>query len=204
MDVGAGTGLMLSLLEECPQTKVAVEPNYMAARLARQRGLMVMEKWAEDLDTPRKPLAAIIMNQTLDHLPRPDLFLPQVLHWLCPGGLLLLGGLINPGCLTARLHGPTFRLFHPYHQVYPTPKAVNRVLAPFGFELVATWKPYFQTPHGSLSKFAQAIGDLALKALKLSSNQPSKAFPGNTVTYLYRKRVLYQSLKVESPVHSSI
>ncbi|MDR1051683.1 MAG: class I SAM-dependent methyltransferase [Deltaproteobacteria bacterium] len=201
MDVGAGTGLMLSLMDGCPHAKVAVEPNFMAARMAADRGLPVVEKWAEDLAPPGRPLAALIMNQSLDHLSRPDIFLGRAVHWLAPGGLLLLGGLINPGCLTARLHGPTFRLFHPYHQVYPTPGAVDKVLAPFGLELVASWRPYFRTPHGSPGKFVKAVGRLALKLLRPGSDRPSRAFPGNTVTYLYRRRVLYQSLAVKEPAH---
>jgi SAM-dependent methyltransferase len=203
MDVGAGTGLMLSLIEDS-RTKLAVEPNIMAARAAAARGHEVIQDWAESLSPPKKPLACLIMNQTLDHLPRPDQFLSQAIHWLAPGGMLLLGGLINPGCLTAKVYGPAFRLFHPFHQVYPTPSAVDKVLTPFGFELVAVWRPYFQTPHGSVGKFLKTCGFMALRCLKLGQDGPSKAFPGNTVTYLYRKRVLYHCLKVDAPATSSL
>ncbi|MDR0356329.1 MAG: methyltransferase domain-containing protein [Deltaproteobacteria bacterium] len=204
MDVGAGVGLLLSLLGDCGRTKVAVEPNGFAADKAADRGLVVLRSWAEDLAAPKSPLAALIMNQTLDHLPRPDIFLTQARNWLAPGGLLLLGGLINPSCLMARIHGPSFRLFHPFHQVYPTPKAVDKVLAPYGFELVALWRPYFRTPYGSASKFAEALGQTFLKLVHLAPDQPSRAFPGNTVTYLYRKKILYRTIKVKEPAHSSI
>jgi SAM-dependent methyltransferase len=203
MDVGAGTGLMLSLIDDS-RTKMAVEPNLLAAKAAAARGLTVIQDWAESLTPPLKPLACLIMIQTLDHLPRPDLFLSRAIHWLAPGGLLLLGGLINPGCLTARIYGSSFRLFHPFHQVYPTPAAVDRVLQPFGFELVSIWKPYFQTSHGSIGKFFKTSGLMALKCLRLAPDYPSKAFPGNTVTYLYRKKILFHSLKVEATATSSL
>jgi SAM-dependent methyltransferase len=203
MDVGAGTGLMLSLIDD-GRTRLAVEPNAMASRAAAERGLTVIQEWAEALGPPERPLAALIMNQSLDHLPRPDLFLAQAVHWLAPGGLLLLGGLINPACLSARVHGPSFRLFHPFHQVYPTPAAVRRVLAPFGLELVAVWRPYFQTPHGSAGKFLRACGLMALRCLGLAHGGTSGAFPGNTVSYLFRRKVLFHSLKIEAPATSSL
>jgi SAM-dependent methyltransferase len=198
MDIGAGDGLMLSLIND-PRDKVAIEPNALAAKAATARGLSVVQDWAETLPPPPRPLACLIMIQALDHLPRPDTFLSQAIHWLAPGGLLLLGGLINPACLMARIYGPSFRLFHPFHQVYPTPAAVDSALAPFGFELVAIWRPYFQTVHGSVSKFIKTCGLMALKCLKIAPDGPSKAFPGNTVTYLYRKRVLFHKLKEEAP-----
>jgi SAM-dependent methyltransferase len=202
LDVGAGTGLMLSLFDT-HHPRLAIEPNPLAAQAAADRGLTVLRQWAEDLQAPSVPLAALFLNQTLDHLPRPDLFLFQALSWLAPGGLVLLGGLINPRCLTARVFGPNFRLFHPHHQVYPTPASVLKVLEPLGFELVTNWRPYFQTPYGSFLKMCSASVSMAHKLIKRSSAGPSPAFPGNTVTYLFRKTVLYQTLKVNQPSPSS-
>jgi SAM-dependent methyltransferase len=203
LDVGAGTGLMLSLIN-APNRKIAVEPNEMAAQRAADRGLAVLREWAEDLPAPDKPLAALIMNQTLDHLPRPDIFLFKAMTWLSPGGLLLLGGLINPSSLAARIYGLDFRLLHPFHQVYPTPFAVKMVLASMGFELLSTWRPYFGTPYGSIPQFLQASAAMALKLLRVRSGGPSPAYPGNTVTYLARKIVLYKPLKVPEAAQGSI
>jgi SAM-dependent methyltransferase len=203
MDIGAGTGLMLSLLA-VPNPKIAVEPNILAAKLAGERGLKVINQWAEDLVAPKKPLAAIILNQTIDHLSRPDLFLFKALNWLAPGGLLLLGNLINPKCLAARIYGPNFRLFHPFHQVYPTPKAVNRVLTPFGFEIIEIWRPYFKTPYGSIPKFLASASAMALRFLRLTPSGPSPAFIGNTVTYLARKTLLYRTISVKNQIPSSL
>jgi SAM-dependent methyltransferase len=202
MDVGAGTGLMLSLMAGLGRRVIAVEPNALAARLARERGLTVVETWAEDLSQPEKPLAALIMNQTLDHLTRPDLFLSRAVHWLAPGGLLLLGGLINPRSIAARVYGPSFRLFHPFHQVYPCPSAVAHVLETYGFELASAWNPSFETHHGSAGKFVRATASLALKFLRLRPDQLSQAYPGNTVTYLDRRRRLFRSLRVEAAAHN--
>jgi hypothetical protein len=186
---------MLSLID-APHRKIAVEPNPLAAQKASERGLDVIREWAEDLPSPEKPLAALILNQTLDHLPRPDIFLFKALTWLAPGGLLLLGNLINPRSLAAIAYGPDHRLYHPFHQVYPTPAAVESVLGPLGFELVSAWRPYFGTPYGSWPDFFRSSASLALKMLKLGRSGPSPPYPGSTVTYLARKTVLYDRLKV--------
>jgi hypothetical protein len=192
---------MLSLLD-VPNPKLAVEPNPMAARLAAGRGLEVIGEWAEDLGPPKSPLAAVILNQAIDHLPRPALFLLKAASWLAPGGLLLLGNLINPRSLAAMIYGPDHRLFHPFHQVYPTPAAVRHVLEPLGFELVSAWRPYLSTPYGSWPMLAKSTATLALKLLKLRSGGPSPAYPGNTVTCLARKNLLFRSIK--APEHASL
>ncbi|MDR1656673.1 MAG: class I SAM-dependent methyltransferase [Deltaproteobacteria bacterium] len=202
-DVGAGTGLLLSLLD-VSNPLVAVEPNPLAARLAEERGLIVINQWAEELAPPKRPLAALILNQTIDHLSRPDIFLLRALNWLAPGGLLLLGNLINPSCLAARIYGPEFRLFHPFHQVYPTPAAVRRVLQPLGFDILDKWRPYFGTPYGSCSKFLAASSTLALKLLRIQPPGPSPAFIGNTVTYLARKTLLTKTVPIKRRTPSSL
>jgi hypothetical protein len=144
------------------------------------------------------------MNQSLDHLTRPDLFLGRALHWLAPGGLALLSGLTNPNSLCARLYGPSHRLFHPFHQVYPPPSAVSRLLDPWGLELTAVWRPYLSTPHGSVGKFLTASAAMTLKLLRLGSGGPSPAFPGNSVTYLLRRKIVQRPLIVTEPSADSI
>jgi SAM-dependent methyltransferase len=199
LDVGAGTGLMLSLLDGVPNPRLAVEPNPAAAAEAARRGLQVSGQWAEELRPPFGALAALIMNQSLDHLVRPDLFLGRALHWLAPGGLVLLSGLINPRSLAARVYGPSHRLFHPFHQVYPPPTAVRRLLAPWGLELTAVWKPYFGTPYGSWRQLLSASAAMTVRLLRPGAAGPSPAFPGSCAAYLARKTLLTRSLTFPDP-----
>jgi SAM-dependent methyltransferase len=196
LDLGAGTGLMLSLFPK-RYRRLAVEPNSIAAQKARERGLEVVEDFAENLSFLKEPLALIICNQSLDHFMRPDIILGRLLNLLAPGGLVLLTGLINPESLAAKITGPMFRLWHPYHQVYPPRQAVLDKLTAYGLTTISVWKPYFNTPYGSLTGLCKGAFILAKAFIRRgSTNVPSPAWPGNTLSYLARKELLVKPIKV--------
>jgi SAM-dependent methyltransferase len=195
LDIGAGTGLMLSLLPD-KYKRVAVEPNLVLAQRARDKGLTVISDWAENIRQPDGPLVMLIFNQSLDHLVRPDVVLGKTLNWLEPGGLVLMTGLINPQSLAARITGPFFRLWHPYHQICPPREAVANKLQSFGFELLGIYRPYFETPFGSLPSLMKGALVLA-KAwlLKSKVGVQSPPWPGNVLSFIARKRLLFNKLK---------
>jgi hypothetical protein len=204
IDLGAGTGLMLSLFPD-RYRRIAVEPNPEAASKARERGLEVSSAWAEDLEKPPADIALAIFNQSLDHFVRPDIVLGRMLNWIPPGGMVLLSGLVNPKSVAARITGPMFRLWHPFHQVYPPRDAVVSRLASFGFETVAVWRPYFRTPYGSLPALIGGAFTLT-KAFLLRNRRgtPSPPWPGNTVSYLARKALLFRTLAVPDAAGRSV
>jgi SAM-dependent methyltransferase len=196
LDIGAGTGLMLSLFPKKYLT-LAIEPNQPAAQIARSRGLTVVVDFVENLSPPETPPILIIFNQSLDHLINPNLILERSLNWLAPGGFILLTGLINPESLAARLTGPGFRLWHPFHQIYPTREAVLDKLGTLGFKTLAVWRPYFQTQYGSFPSLLKGAYILT-KALCLRSRKIvlSPPWPGNVLSFLAQKiTVPVKSLK---------
>jgi SAM-dependent methyltransferase len=196
LDIGCGTGLMLSLLPDRLK-KIACEPNPAAAALARKRGIEVREVFAEDLDFPRDDLVLVIFNQSLDHLIQPAPILEKAALRLAPGGLILASGLINPRSPAAILSGPNHRLWHPFHRVCPPFRAVVERFASLGLELVLHRRPFFRKKtEASVPYVAKALLTLAKNRIS-GAGAPSPPFPGNTITYLARKSLVPVPAKTE-------
>ena len=193
LDLGAGVGLMLSLFPANYEL-LAVEPHPEAAGIIRQKQINCLCDWAENLRFKPESFGLIILNQSLDHLLEPGLLLERLSHWLCPGGLILISGLINPESVMARIYGRYFRLWHPMHRFYLPPSTILAHLQALGFSSQKCWQPYFGTPYGSVWKMLRALPQIAAAVLGYG-RQPSPAWPGNTYSILMQKTLVPLTVK---------
>jgi SAM-dependent methyltransferase len=146
LDVGCGLGLFLELLGPKFE-RLGLDINPLAARFVRERlDCEVQEGDAMEADFPIGGFDLISVMQTLDHFESPGVFLRRTAHWLRQGGLLFLSSLININSPGARLFKEDFRLLHPFHLAYFSPRTVRQVLSRLGFRVIRIEYPYFKTP----------------------------------------------------------
>ncbi len=146
LDVGCGLGLFLELLGPKFE-RHGLDINPLASRFVRDHlACQVHEGDAMEADFPIGGLDLISVMQTLDHFDNPGVFLRRAAHWLRRGGLLFLSSLININSLGARLFKEDFRLLHPFHLAYFSPRTIKQVLHRLGFRVIRIEYPYFKTP----------------------------------------------------------
>jgi 2-polyprenyl-3-methyl-5-hydroxy-6-metoxy-1,4-benzoquinol methylase len=93
---------------------------------------------ADDLG---RQVDVIAMWDTIEHLPRPDLFVGKAARDLKPGGLLAIttGDI---GALNARLRGKSWRMIHPpTHLQYFSASTLSHLLTEQGFDVVHVSHP---------------------------------------------------------------
>lgn len=105
-DVGCGPGLMLSELAGMGHDVLGVDPNPVALKAGRQRGLTMFEGHGEAFPdgVPPASLDALTMIQSLEHTRDPCTALSNGAARLKPGGLLI-AEVPNHGCVSFRQRG---------------------------------------------------------------------------------------------------
>lgn len=91
LEVGCGTGELLSAFQRSGWEACGIEPNLGAARLARERGLTVDNASLETIDLPMSRFNAIILHHALEHLSEVDRAVSKLAAALRPGGRLYVG-----------------------------------------------------------------------------------------------------------------
>lgn len=136
LEIGSGTGWMLSALRKRGWRALGSERSLDAAAAARLVARAPM--FVGDLDALRVApvLDLVLMFHVLEHLPDPVGMLRAAALRLRPGGVLVLG-LPNIGSWQARAAGVRWmHLDVPRHLCHFSPGSIERALASAGFSLV--------------------------------------------------------------------
>jgi SAM-dependent methyltransferase len=141
LEIGCAYGFFLELAREHGVDARGVDITAEGVRYARET-LGVTALHGDYLEEQtRDPLDLIVMWDTIEHLPRPDLYVAKAASELQPGGLVAIttGDI---GSLNARLRGRRWRMVHPpTHLHYFSVPTLSRLLARHGLEVVHASHP---------------------------------------------------------------
>jgi SAM-dependent methyltransferase len=140
LEIGCAYGFFLELAAEQGLRARGIDIAADGVRYAREN-LGVRAEHGDYLRLKLDPVDLIAMWDTVEHLPRPDLFIEKAAADLRPGGLLAIttGDI---GSLNARLRGRRWRMIHPpTHLHYFSVPTLTRLLGRHGLDVVHTSHP---------------------------------------------------------------
>jgi 2-polyprenyl-3-methyl-5-hydroxy-6-metoxy-1,4-benzoquinol methylase len=144
LDVGAATGILLSLARKKGWDIEGIEPSAWAVRMAKDKyDLTLVEGNLETANLKSHAYTAITLVDFIEHIPHPREALVKVHKALKPGGTICL---VTPDIrsLAARMVGKKWWHFRPGHLAYFTKKSLSTLLEQTGFRAIH-WKKYAWT-----------------------------------------------------------
>jgi SAM-dependent methyltransferase len=140
LDVGCGNGEFLARMRDLGWDTIGVEPDEMAAQIARKRhGLTIHTGTLETLPAGNGSFDAITLSHVIEHLPDPLTSLKRSFQFLRPGGRLVV---VTPNArsLGSRLFWQNWAGWDPPRHLYIfTPRSLESALRAAGFQIERQW-----------------------------------------------------------------
>lgn len=175
LDVGCGPGLLEKVLDPSRWQVTGIEiSDYIAGFGKEQLGTNVINESFELADLPVQHYDVIVMKYVLDHMEEPFEALLKARELIKPNGVFVIADLINIESFGARFFKDGFRLFHPMHFTYFSPKTISYHLKRAGFCAIAIDYPYFKTPYfnfSNISVLLRRIGRRSINKYVLRNNR---------------------------------
>lgn len=144
IDVGGGYGLFAEEMGKIySNTITVIEPGPHLAQVCRDKNLMVIEKFLEqvgDLDLPAGP-RAFVSFELFEHLHAPEKFLTCINHLMQVGDLFLFSTLSGTGADIQALWDDSNSISPPHHLNFLNPYSVEILLRRVGFEPLEVTTP---------------------------------------------------------------
>lgn len=135
LDVGCGNGKFLWLMHELGWEVEGIEPDPLAAKIAKSMNLKVMQGVIEDANLEPSSYDAITMHHVLEHLPASKAVLSQLAVSLKTGGTLVSIS-PNPSGTMSRWFKNSWRgLEPPRHLVLPSVEGYKLMMESLGFQV---------------------------------------------------------------------
>ncbi len=146
-DIGTGAGIMLKAAQDRGWfvTGYDVDPR-TTETISKKLGVEILSGDFTKIPAAADSCQAIVMHHVLEHLKSPGPYLEKICSMLCSGGILFIV-IPNIGSLSSRFKFVLEKLGirrkkvgsyydTPHHLWYYTPQTLERLLKPYGFEIL--------------------------------------------------------------------
>jgi len=136
LDVGCGNGGFLAVAQHLGWNVFGLEPDPVAAALAKHCNCPVINESIEGFDPGERAYDAITMNHVLEHIAEPSPVLNKLVNALADDGVLVTVT-PNPSSAVARVFGASwYGLDPPRHLHIPTVGGLSALFKRLGLETV--------------------------------------------------------------------
>jgi 2-polyprenyl-3-methyl-5-hydroxy-6-metoxy-1,4-benzoquinol methylase len=134
LDIGCGSGFLLSRLQEKGWNAIGIEPGEWGQIAARRRGINVIQGFL-DKKTFNRKFDVISAVDVLEHIPDPIHFMDLANYYLNKGGRMVIT-IPFADSFNAKVFKRYWSMIEPpSHSQYFTTRSLNRLLIMTGFEI---------------------------------------------------------------------
>jgi len=137
IDVGGGYGIFAEEIRDlCESNPIIIEPGPHLAKICREKGFSVVEKFLEDViesDLPTTP-KVFVSFELFEHLHDPAFFLESLQSLMSSGDLFIFTTLSGIGADIQVLWEDSKAIMPPHHLNFFNPKSVKHLIEKTGFE----------------------------------------------------------------------
>lgn len=144
VDVGGGYGIFAEEMFSLFGRKTTIiEPGLHLAKSCRDRGLRVVEKFLEEVQTSDLPKGrkVFVSFELFEHLHSPELFLKQLYKLMTPGDLFIFTTLSGTGVDIQGLWEDSESVSPPHHLNFFNPHSIKILTEKIGFKLLQVSTP---------------------------------------------------------------
>lgn len=144
IDIGGGFGLFAEeYMFLSGQAPIVIEPGPDLASVCREKHLVVIQKFLEDViseDLPAGP-KAFVSFELFEHLHDPGTFLGQLNQLMISGDLFIFTTLSSSGVDIQALWEDSKSVTPPHHLNFLNPRSIRILLARYGFDCLSVTTP---------------------------------------------------------------
>lgn len=196
LEIGCGTGTLLTEATALGWRCVGLEPGATAAAVARGRdsGAVIEGYFPQDLPSETARYDAIAILDVLEHFAEPRAILRQIRPLLTPGTGRLFVQVPNWDSPLVRLEGAASSVVVPGHWSYFTPDSLRELMRREGFQAV-----HVETVVTELDRIAGFPADRVKKCLGQLRPRLSLPDGGPTAAWLYAHDLGYKLVGTFAP-----